>query len=61
MDALNLGFRPMVMREACADRTPALHENNLADLDAKYADVVSLEEALSRLTGLPGGRPPRPG
>ena len=49
-DALNLGFRPMVVRDACADRSPALHENNLADLDAKYADVVGLDEALAHLT-----------
>jgi maleamate amidohydrolase len=49
MDALNSGFRPQVVREACADRTSALHENNLADLDAKYADVVALEEALAHL------------
>jgi maleamate amidohydrolase len=49
MDALNAGFRPQVVRNACADRTPALHENNLADLDAKYADVVELAEALAHL------------
>ena len=49
MDALNAGFRPQVVRQACADRTPALHENNLADLDAKYADVVDLGEALTHL------------
>ena len=41
--------RPLVVRQACADRSPALHENNLADLDAKYADVVALAEALDRL------------
>ena len=49
MDALNSGFRPQVVRDACADRTPAIHENNLADLDAKYADVVDLPEALTHL------------
>lgn len=49
MDALNSGFRPQVVRDACADRTPAVHENNLADLDAKYADVVDLGEALAHL------------
>ena len=49
MDALNSGLRPMVVRQACADRTPALHDNNLADLDAKYADVVDLAEALAHL------------
>jgi maleamate amidohydrolase len=49
MDALNCGFRPQVVGEACADRTPELHANNLADLDAKYADVVDLAEALAHL------------
>jgi maleamate amidohydrolase len=48
-DALNHGFRPLVVRQACADRSPALHENNLADLDAKYADVIDLDEAVDRL------------
>jgi maleamate amidohydrolase len=50
MDALNSGFRPRVVRQACADRTPALHDNNLADLDAKYADVIDLPEALDHLS-----------
>ena len=49
MDALNSGFRPQVVRDACADRTPALHDSNLADLDAKYADVTDLAEALAHL------------
>jgi len=49
MDALNHGFRPQVVREACADRTPELHRNNLTDLDAKYADVVGLGDALAHL------------
>jgi maleamate amidohydrolase len=49
MDALNSGYRPQVVRDACADRSQLLHENNLADLDAKYADVVGLAEALAHL------------
>jgi maleamate amidohydrolase len=48
-DALSHGFRPLVVRQACADRTVALHDANLADLDAKYADVVDLEEAVAGL------------
>ena len=56
-DALNHGFRPQVVGAACADRTPELHEQNLRDLDAKYADVVDLEEALNHLRGAPP--PPR--
>ncbi len=48
-DALQHGFRPIVVRDACADRSALLHESNLADLDAKYADVVDLPEAVTRL------------
>ena len=50
-DALAHGFRPQVVRDACADRTPEVHEQNLRDLDAKYADVVGVAEALDRLRG----------
>jgi maleamate amidohydrolase len=48
-DALGHGLRPLVVRQACADRSPELHEQNLRDLDAKYADVVDLAEALGHL------------
>ncbi len=48
-DALHHGFRPHVVRQACADRSPELHGNNLADLDAKYADVDDLATALRHL------------
>ena len=37
------------MADACADRSEELHRSNLADLDAKYADVTDLEDALTRL------------
>ncbi len=36
---------------ACADRSAELHEQNLRDLDAKYADVTGLDEAAARLSG----------
>jgi maleamate amidohydrolase len=48
-DALAAGFRPVVVAQACGDRTDALHRQNLADLDAKYADVVDLADALTAL------------
>lgn len=44
-DASAHGFVPFVVREAVGDRTPAVHESNLFDLHAKYADVISLEDA----------------
>ncbi|MEV6299982.1 isochorismatase family protein [Actinoplanes sp. NPDC051861] len=57
LDALQHGFRPMVVREACADRAAAPHESNLFDLDAKYADVVTLAESLTRLSAGSGTTP----
>lgn len=49
-DALQHGFRPLVVADACGDREVALHEANLLDLQAKYADVLTLAEALTQLT-----------
>ncbi|SNS71187.1 Isochorismatase family protein [Actinomadura mexicana] len=55
-DALQHGFRPPVVDEACGDRDRRLHEANLLDLGAKYADVLSLDEALTTLRGSSAGR-----
>ena len=44
VDACQTGFRPMVVREAVGDRSAAAHAQSLFDLDAKYADVVTLQE-----------------
>ncbi len=52
VDACQNGFRPMVVREAVGDRSVAAHEQSLFDLNAKYADVVSLEETLQYLRKL---------
>jgi len=48
-DAMQHGFRPIVVGEACGDRTPAVHQANLADLQAKYADLATVSEATARL------------
>jgi maleamate amidohydrolase len=53
VDALQHGYRPLVPREAVGDRNPDAHEANLYDVDAKYGDVVSLEETLAHLEALP--------
>lgn len=52
-DAFMRDLRCMVVREAVADRTPAVLEANLFDLDQKYADVVTLAEALANLERFP--------
>jgi len=49
VDALQYGYRPVVPREAVGDRNPDAHEANLYDIDAKYGDVVPVEEALEYL------------
>jgi maleamate amidohydrolase len=49
VDALQNGFRPIVVREAVGDRSAAAHAQSLFDLDAKYADVVSQPDALAYL------------
>ena len=49
-DALQHGFRPLVVAEACGDRSTGIHEANLADLAAKYADVLGLEAACAGLS-----------
>ncbi len=45
VDACQHGFVPLVVREAVGDRHPAPHEASLFDLQAKYAEVISLAEA----------------
>jgi nicotinamidase-related amidase len=42
LDACQHGFIPLVVRDAVGDRHAAPHEANLFDLQAKYAEVVSL-------------------
>ncbi len=54
VDALQHGYPTVVPREAVGDRNPDAHAANLYDIDAKYGDVVSLEEALGRLEELAG-------
>ncbi|MCU0564806.1 MAG: isochorismatase family protein [Desulfobacterales bacterium] len=43
VDACQHGFVPLVVRDAVGDRHPSPHEASLFDLQAKYAEVVSLE------------------
>ncbi|MGU3293730.1 isochorismatase family protein [Williamsia sp. M5A3_1d] len=49
-DALQLGFRPIVVADACGDRTPEIQAANLMDLQAKYADVVDLDRAMALMS-----------
>jgi nicotinamidase-related amidase len=54
VDALQHGYRPVVPRDAVGDRNPAAHEANLYDIDAKYGDVVTVDEVVAHLEELAG-------
>ena len=52
VDAAQYGFRTLVVRDAVADRSALAHEANLLDMQARYADVISSEQALTWLQKL---------
>src|SRR5690606_17121182 len=52
VDCCQHGFIPLVVRDAVGDRAPAPHEANLFDLQAKYAEVLTLERVRAWLSGL---------
>jgi maleamate amidohydrolase len=47
LDALCHGFAPFVIRDACGDRDVRPQEQNLFDMQAKMAEVVSEAEAIA--------------
>jgi nicotinamidase-related amidase len=55
IDSLQNGYHTIVVREAVGDRAAGPHEANLFDIDAKYADVVSLWDALDYLRSVAAG------
>jgi len=49
VDGLQNNYQVVVAQEAVGDRNPAAHEANLFDLNAKYADVMSLADIVASL------------
>lgn len=54
VDAVQSGFDTLVVRECVGDRARGPHDAALFDLQAKYADVIGLDEALDHLAALTG-------
>ncbi len=50
VDALQLGYRPIVVEDAVGDRSQASHEQSLFDLRQKYADVLTTSEVIETIT-----------
>lgn len=49
VDACSYGFHSIVVEQAVGDRAALPHAASLFDIDAKYGDVVDLDEALTYL------------
>lgn len=54
VDGLQNNYRVVIPLEAVGDRDSRAQAANLFDLNAKYADVISLQETLEQLRQLPG-------
>ncbi len=50
IDAFSHGFKVLVVEEAVFDRARTLHLANLFDMNAKYAEVITMQQALSLLS-----------
>ena len=55
IDAFSNNYRVAVVEEGCFDRAQASHAITLCDLHAKYADVVTLDDAIRFVDSLPQG------
>jgi len=51
VDAASFGFPVTLVADACADRIPISHDLALLDVDGRYGDVVTADEAARRLGG----------
>lgn len=49
VDAMQWGFRPLVLSDCVGDRALAPHEANLFDMTQKYAAVMTRDKALAAL------------
>lgn len=52
VDAMQLGFRPLVVSDCVGDRAQGPHEANLFDMEQKYASVMTRDEAIEALSKL---------
>jgi maleamate amidohydrolase len=50
LDALQHGFLPFVVADACGDRALGPHDANLFDLQAKYAEVIDEAAGIALLS-----------
>lgn len=51
-DAFSHNFRPILVDEACGDRSPSAHKASMFDMDMKFCDVETLDYVLDRVRTL---------
>lgn len=51
VDGVQHGFNVTVVRDCVGDKHPSPHEASLFDIDSKYGDVVSKQEAIDYIRG----------
>jgi maleamate amidohydrolase len=49
IDAFSLGFRVMVPHDCVGDHDPVAHEQNLKDVERRYADIIDAEAAIAAI------------
>jgi len=49
VDAIQHGFLPIVPQEAVGDRSATAHTQTLFDIQAKYGDVLSVDETVKKI------------
>jgi maleamate amidohydrolase len=49
IDAFSLGFRVMVPRDCVGDHDQAAHDQNLKDVERRYADVIDSADAIAAI------------
>ena len=55
IEGFSYNYRVAVVQDGCYDRSQASHAINLCDMNAKYADVVSSDDAIAYVGRLPDG------
>ena len=50
LDTIQNGFIPLVVEDACGDRDQDVHDANIFDLGAKYAEIVTTDDVLRQLS-----------
>lgn len=58
IDSISHGFVTLVVEDAVGDRDPRPHEANLFDMSAKYADLLTTQDAMDYFATITTSEPP---